>query len=85
MERDNFAFGKKNYILIAISALLIVVGFVLMSGGSGENPAEFYPEIFSFVRIKLAPAVVMAGFVLMVFAILVKSNKPGDATETENN
>ena len=84
MEKDNFAFGKKNYILIAISVLLIVAGFILMSGGNGDDPAEFYPEIFSFMRVKLAPAIAMAGFILMVFAILAKNQKPESVAEAEN-
>ena len=83
MEKDNFAFGKKNYILVAISVLLIIVGFILMSGGSSDDPAAFNPEIFSFVRIKLAPIVAMSGFILMVCAILVNDRKPENEKKTD--
>ena len=78
MEKNSFAFGKKNYILIAASVVLIIIGFILMSGGNGNDPALFYPDIFSPVRIKLAPVVVMAGFILMICAILVNDRKPDD-------
>ena len=29
---NNFAFDKKNYLLLAIGMLIIIVGFILMSG-----------------------------------------------------
>ena len=66
----NFAFTKINYILIAISVLLIIVGFVLMAGSSTTN--EFNPDVFSFRRITLAPIVCMTGFFGMIIAIMYK-------------
>lgn len=79
MEQKNFAFGKINYILIAISLALIVIGFVLMAG-SGSTEEAFNPDIFSKTRIVVAPFIVLSGFVLVVFAILF--NKKSDS---ENN
>ncbi|MBQ8721637.1 MAG: DUF3098 domain-containing protein [Paludibacteraceae bacterium] len=66
----NFAFTKINYILIAISVLLIIVGFALMAGSSTTN--EFNPDVFSFRRITLAPIVCMTGFFGMIIAIMYK-------------
>ena len=66
----NFAFTKINYILIAISVLLIIVGFALMAGSS--TTTEFNPDIFSFRRITLAPIVCMVGFFGMIIAIMYK-------------
>jgi hypothetical protein len=43
-----------------------------MIGGGSEDPNVFNPEIFSFRRITLAPIVVLAGFIIEVFAILYK-------------
>ena len=80
MEKNNFAFGKKNYILSGISVLLIVVGFLLMSGGGAKDPAEFSPEIFNTMRIKVAPVVVMSGFILMIVAILINGRKPEETS-----
>ena len=75
-------YNKKNYILMGISALLIIVGFVLMSGGQSEDPRAFSPDIFSSRRIALAPIVCLSGFILMVYAILVHGG--GDkSTEKE--
>ena len=68
----NFAFTKINYILIAISVLLIIVGFALMAGSSTTN--EFNPDVFSSRRITLAPIVCMTGFFGMIIAIMYKKN-----------
>ena len=65
-------YSTKNYLLMALSALFILVGFILMSGGQSEDPTAFSPEIFSSRRIVVAPIVCLIGFCLMVYAILVK-------------
>ena len=65
-------YSKKNYLLMALSALFILAGFILMSGGQSEDPTAFSPEIFSSRRIVVAPIVCLIGFCLMVYAILVK-------------
>lgn len=66
-----FALGKQNYLLIAISFFLIVVGFALMIGG-GTTDTTYNPDIFSTQRIVIAPAIAFIGFVCMIFAILKK-------------
>lgn len=60
----------KNYILILIGALLILLGFILMSGGEPATPETFDYGIFSFRRITLAPIVVVIGFAFEIYAIL---------------
>lgn len=65
-------YSKKNYLLMGASLLLILIGFILMSGGQSEDPTAFSPEIFSSRRIVVAPIVCLAGFILMIYAILVK-------------
>ncbi len=69
----KFAFKKMNFILMAVSVLLIVVGFLLMHGE--PTTQEFNPDVFSWRRITLAPIVCLSGFGLMVYAILWKSKK----------
>lgn len=71
---NNFAFTKKNYILLAIGMVIIIVGFILMSG-AGSSEEAFNPEIFSARRIKVAPLVSLAGFIFIMIAIMYKSNK----------
>ena len=76
MAKRDFAFGKENFILIAVAVACIVLGFILMSGGgSGDNP-----DIFSARRIVVAPVVTVIGFVMMIFGIL-KNSKDKEVTE----
>ena len=60
----------RNYILLLVGALLVVVGFVLMAGGGEATPEEFHYEIFSWRRITLAPILVVGGFVFEMYAII---------------
>jgi hypothetical protein len=54
---------------------VIALGFILMSGGGSDDPNVFNPEIYSWRRIRLAPAVVLIGFGIEVYAILLNPNK----------
>lgn len=74
---NNFAFDKKNYILLAVGMLVVVIGFILMSG-AGSTEEAFNPEIFSVRRIKVAPLVSLAGFVFIVYAIMHRPEKKAD-------
>ena len=77
MAKRDFAFGKENFILIAVAVAVIAIGFMLMSGGGSQDPTGFNPEIFSIV---VAPAVTVIGFVLMIFGIL-KNSKNKEVAE----
>jgi hypothetical protein len=64
---------KLNLILIAVSVVIIVIGFALMAG---EPSGEVYnPDIFSFRRITVGPMIALLGFVFMLFAILFRGKK----------
>jgi membrane-bound ClpP family serine protease len=67
---EGFALGKENLKLLVIGFVIIVVGFLLMTGGKSSDPSIFNPEIFSFRRITLAPMVVLLGFLFEVYAII---------------
>ena len=69
--KNNFAFGKLNYILLIVGFLIVVVGFILMSG-NGTTEEAFNPDILSTRRIVVAPLVCLFGFIFVVVAILVK-------------
>lgn len=64
-------FGKKNYIMMGIGLAVIALGFTLMAGGGSDDPNVFNPEIYSFRRIRLAPTLVLIGFGIEVYAILL--------------
>lgn len=69
MDRKNLAFDKVNFILLAVSMTVVILGFLLMSGG-GSTETEYNPDIFSTMRIKVAPVVCFIGFVSMIYAVV---------------
>ena len=70
-HHSTFIFEKKNYLIMAIGLIVIALGFITMSGGGSDNPAVFDPSISNFRRIHLAPALVLLGFAIEIYAILV--------------
>ncbi len=74
MDKKNLAFDKTNFICLAAGMLVVIIGFILMSG-SGSTETTFNPDIFSPMRIKVAPVVCFIGFVSIIFAII---HKPKD-------
>ena len=54
---------------------LIIIGFVLMSGGGSDDPNVFNPDIFSVRRIVVGPTITFLGFLLMAFAIIWSPEK----------
>ena len=76
-----FAFTELNYKLVLIGLGIIVLGFILMSGGGSDDPNVFDESIFSFRRITLAPIVVLIGFVFEIYAIM---RKPKQDSEQDN-
>ncbi|ALM21125.1 hypothetical protein JCM19294_2748 [Nonlabens tegetincola] len=71
----EFLFKKKNYLWMIIGLVVIATGFILMSGGASNDPNVFNEEIFSWRRIRLAPAIVILGFGIEVYAILLNPDK----------
>jgi uncharacterized BrkB/YihY/UPF0761 family membrane protein len=69
MNKKKFAFDKTNFILLAIGMVIIISGFILMTGISSTETA-FESDIFSVRRIKVAPVVCFFGFIFMIYAVL---------------
>ena len=69
-ERERMPLSRKNYVMMLVGVVIIIIGFLLMSGGGEHTATEFDESIFSFRRITLAPVVVIAGFVFEIFAIM---------------
>lgn len=79
MDKRNFAFGRMNFILLAVGMAVVILGFILMSGGSSSEEA-YNPDIFSTRRIVVAPIVCLLGFVSMIYAVV---HKPKDEVQKE--
>ena len=83
MDKRNYAFGRMNYILLAVGMAVVIIGFLLMSG-SGSSETAYNPDIFSARRIKVAPLVCRLGFISMIYAVIYRpkegqEDKEGDA------
>lgn len=83
VENQPLAMGKMNYILMGVSLLLIVVGFVMMSGSSNVGDT-FNDDVFSSTRIVVAPLITFIGFLCMVPAILYNGRKDDDVPQPLN-
>ena len=77
MDKSNYAFDKTNFILLAVGMLVVILGFILMSG-AGSDESVFNNDIFSVRRIKVAPVVCFIGFISIIYAII---RKPADKGE----
>lgn len=64
------------FMLIGIG--FIALGYILMAGGGSDDPNVFNPEIYSWRRIRLAPALVLIGLAIEVYAILLNPNSKKD-------
>ena len=74
MDKRNLAFGRANFILLSIGMIVVVLGFILMSG-PGSDETAFNPDIFSAMRIKVAPVICFIGFVSMIYAIIYRTKE----------
>ena len=79
----SFLCDKENYMWMIGGVALILIGFMLMSGGKSANPHEFhYDEIYSFRRITLAPIVVLLGFFVEAYAIMKKPKETAPESQS---
>lgn len=69
--KNNFAFGRINFILLAVSMVVVIIGYILMSG-SGSTHEQFNESIFDFRHTTLAPIVCFFGYLMMIVAILYR-------------
>jgi uncharacterized membrane protein len=67
-NKSKMAFSKRNYILMVIGLVIILLGFFIMTLDKEEYG-------FGFLGLTLGPVFVMAGFIVEFFAILAKDKK----------
>lgn len=79
-QNTTLLFDRTNYIILGVGVLLIIIGFILMSGGNTDPKVFNEAEIYSFRRITLAPITVIAGFAIIVVAILKKPSSDTSAS-----
>ncbi len=73
---NKMVLGRENYMLILLGVIVLIIGFILMSGGKYTDPNVFNgDELYSPRRITIAPIVVIIGFSIEVYAIFHKSRR----------
>jgi hypothetical protein len=80
----DLIFGRQNFILMGIGLALVLAGLVAMSGGAMPDPSKWEPErIYSPMRITIAPILMVAGFVTVIFGIFKSKPAASGATAEE--
>lgn len=74
-KKLQFAFGRTNYILMAVGLIILALGYILLSGGGSHDPTVFNDAMFDARRLYVAPILIVAGFIVEIIAILFKSKK----------
>ena len=75
MNGKDYLFNKRRYRMLFLSIFVITLGFIIMSGGETSDPNIFNDEIYNFRRIRLAPLIVLSGFIFCIFSILYKDKR----------
>ena len=72
----NGLFGKENYMMMLAGLIVLAIGFFLMAGGKSADATQFNDnEVYSTTRITIAPMLIIAGFVIEIFAIMKKPRR----------
>ena len=72
-QQQNVLFGKENFIWMLGGLIIMALGFFLMAGGKSSNPNVFNDsEVYSPIRITVAPLLIIAGLVIEIFAMMRK-------------
>ena len=77
-DKRPMPFVAKNYALMGAGLLVVVVGFILMSGGGDHTVTEFDWSIYSTRRITIAPIMVLMGFVIVALGIMLRFHRRND-------
>ena len=75
-EANTALFGKENYMWMLAGLIVLAIGFFLMAGGKSPDPNVFNDkEVYSPMRITVAPLLIVAGFIIEIIAIMKKPKK----------
>ena len=73
----HFGFQAENYNILLIGLAINILGFLLMIGGGSDDPNKFdASELFSTVRITIAPMLIVVGYIVILFSIIKKPKNP---------
>jgi len=79
MQKQTFVFEKKNYLLMGVGIMFMIIGYMLMQGGGSEDPNVFNEDIFNARRITWAPLMLIIGLIVEVYAIMASNKSSGQS------
>ena len=63
-------FDKTNLMWMLGGIAIMILGYILMAGGKNDDPNVFNPnEVYSPIRITVAPILILAGLVVLIYSI----------------
>lgn len=71
-NNENFAMSLKGLRTMLIGLIVIISGFILLSGGGVTDPKVFNYDMFDFRRLVAAPVVMVCGITIIIAAIMKK-------------
>lgn len=80
--RMQFAFDKRNYTILVIGIVLLIIGFFALAGGGSKDPNEFNYDLFSTRRMVVAPIILMLGYITVGVSILLKREDKDSSQES---
>lgn len=82
MNNDKMAITPKGLKLLVAGFIVMVSGYILMTGGGSDDPAVFNDAMFDFRRLVAAPIVIICGVVVEIVAIMdCAKSKSGKSKE----
>ncbi|MDO4217090.1 MAG: DUF3098 domain-containing protein [Bacteroidales bacterium] len=77
-------YGLTNYILMAVGIVVLIIGYILLSGGGSDDPNVFNEAMFDKRRLVAAPITITLGLVIEVVAIMMRpKDKKANKEEEE--
>lgn len=75
---DKMAITPRGFKTLVIGLLMMVSGYILMTGGGSDDPRVFNYAMFNFQRMVAAPLVIVLGIVVEIVAIMGFVKKPSE-------
>ena len=76
-------FTLTHYILMRAGVVILLIGYFMLSGGGSDDPSQFSDAIFNARRLKVAPVILIIGFVVELFAIMYRPRRNAEEPEAE--
>lgn len=69
-ENEKMAITPKGLRYLLVGLIVMVSGYILMTGGGSDDPQVFNYAMFDFRRMVAAPLVIILGIVIEIVAIM---------------